>query len=147
MSTVQTSSEEMALIIQSVFRPELARHYLDWLYDDCTRNSWFENQFFAIYLRKSQRRPSYDMGGCSKFALEPTLDVANISVKEPYQRRGIFSRVLSYVEATCPYRQIYIENVLDEQIVRYLMDKRGYIWATPFPDSPAGPWCLAKFMW
>jgi hypothetical protein len=83
-------------------------------------NHWFEMQSMQVYLRMSQR----SLEG----KIRPTLDIANIEVRELYQGQGIFSEFLMGMELLAGKygKAIYVENVGNPILQRFLI-KRGYI--------------------
>lgn len=81
---------------------------------------WFEIKSMQVYLRMTQR----SLEG----KIRPTFDIANIEVREPYQRQGIFSEFLIGMELLAGKygKAIYVENVSNPILQRFLI-KRGYI--------------------
>ena len=73
--------------------------------------SWLKFGHLAVYIRKSIRYK------------EPCLDIANVSVNQKHQNKGIFIKFLEIVEAkNIP---IFVENVLTERFANFFL-KRGY---------------------
>lgn len=80
-------------------------------------NMWFEDDQMKVYVRKTHRLL---LGGYR----EPTLEIGAIEVREELRRTGVFKRFLPQFEdlAYAEGRVVYIENVMDDWLKKYLGD-------------------------
>jgi GNAT superfamily N-acetyltransferase len=84
-------------------------------------NKWLEYDHFRVYIRKAQRTlPPFRM-------FFDVIDVANISVQESHQGKGIFTEWLTAAEdiAKETDRIVFVENVLNKKLAGWL-ERRGY---------------------
>lgn len=78
-------------------------------------NAWLYSDKINVYVRNNR--------------LTREVDIANISIPEEHQRKGVFSAFLEHVEKY--YSNITIENILDEGFRDSLL-KRGKYHTTGF---------------
>lgn len=76
------------------------------------RREWLEEPCCAVYLRIG---PTYQFG-----QFVPTITLATIDVREPFQRQGIFKSILEHLieEATQRGFALLIESVLNEHVAK-----------------------------
>lgn len=84
---------------------------------DKDRNRWLESYTMAVYVRKARHILQKDMPICT------TLDLATISVHEPYQGRGLCKSLIYKAHELNPFQATYIENaenpILYEALIRW----------------------------
>jgi len=80
------------------------------------RNSWLENKYMRVYVRRSRRM----IAG----VIEETFDVASILVHPKYQKQGYFKAFMQYIETLG--LTIYVESLLNSELTEMLL-KHGYI--------------------
>lgn len=81
------------------------------------RNKWLETDQAKIFVRKSKR--------VVKTKLVDALDIASIEFDESIRSKGLFTRILTEFEHLNPFDYLYIENVLNPELGRFLQE-RGY---------------------
>lgn len=96
----------------------------DFLYENkdgrLPRSCWIscEDTGAKAYIRKGfYMLDGHNLSCCFCFA--------SIDIPECLQRQGIFTNLLDYVIANCPWEAVYIESVLNIDLARYLL-KRGF---------------------
>lgn len=79
-------------------------------------NRWFEDHRIKAYVRKTRR----DILG----ERVNTLEIGAVEVREDFRREGVFKRFLAHFEdfAYSRGRIVYIENVMDDWLQKYLED-------------------------
>lgn len=97
----------------------------DWIDNRLNRNSllpsnrWFEIDNLNIYLRVTKR-----VINTPEFIA--TIDIASVTaISEEYMGQGRFTNLLSHIENTYPNICIYVESVLNEWFLNFLIS-RGY---------------------
>lgn len=91
---------------------EQIQEFLD---DKNGRAAWLKDRRFEMYVRKAVHLNE-------EGRLTLTLDIANIVCRRP--GRGYFTKLLANLE-TIAHAPIYIESVINEELVPFLI-KRGY---------------------
>ena len=101
---------------------DVAQQVLNFMRGDSPRVSWIASadSTFRIYVRNSRRTIP------PMRALFQVLDLATIEVETTHQRQGIFKRFLSILERETD-RPLYVENVLNDNLVRFLTQRQGWI--------------------
>lgn len=88
-----------------------------------SQNRWFrlDELHLVVYIRVTRRRLMGVM--CN------TLELANVSVDEPFRRRGHFNALLCQMEsiAQTTNRTLYIENVTPAFLKKKFMQHDAYI--------------------
>lgn len=87
------------------------------------RSMWIHAGPVAVYVRKSTRY----MSGTGM----PALDIANISIDDPYKGRGIGTALINAMAEAHPYSMTYIESIINEKFGEHLI---GAGW-TPHPNA------------
>lgn len=85
------------------------------------KNMWIEYPNFRIYVRKGfHTLPPFR-------AFKDTFDIANISVDEASQGKGIFTEWLTAAEDIAKEFELtpYVENLLNPRLAQWL-SRRGY---------------------
>jgi len=86
-------------------------------------NGWYDvSGVGEVYIRMGSRR-AFTLDGMEQPAMLETIDVANVTVWEPYRRRGVMKSILAacYLlgQKRC-YQALYVENVHNEHLRRFL---------------------------
>jgi hypothetical protein len=81
------------------------------------RNRWLEHDKIKVYVRKAHHFIKDQACEC--------LDIASIEVIEEFQHQGVFKDFLDTALTLNPYPCLYIENVLNQNLVQYLK-RRGF---------------------
>jgi hypothetical protein len=76
-------------------------------------NKWLCDNKMAVYVRKG-----HHIGSDNKMHL--FFDIASVEVKEKFQKQGIFKNFLLECQKIQLYDGIFIENVLNEHLKKYL---------------------------
>lgn len=97
-----------------------------------SKNAWVVWDDAEIYLRK--------MTIVYEGSLIQCLCVANVTTHYPFRRKGVFCSVMGAVEKLCT--PVYVENVFNEILLKYLVEKRGYKKMHPEYDGSVP--CLIK---
>lgn len=97
----------------------------DWIDNRLNRNSllpsnrWFKIDNLNIYLRVTKR-----VINAPEFIA--TIDIASVSaISDKYMGQGRFTNLLSHIENTYPNVCIYVESVINESLINFLIS-RGY---------------------
>ncbi len=87
--------------------------------------AWVKDGVVRAYLRWTRRYIESSTGHMSQ---HQTFEIANAEVEEEYRRKGYFKAFLAQVEhyAQQQLRTVYIENVLDAELAKYLSTRYGY---------------------
>lgn len=88
--------------------------------DETINRNWINERNISVYIRRSKRVIGGQLCDC--------LDLANVSVDEHMQGKGIFSRFLVKFEkeARKLNRIVYLENVLEQRFQIHLIDVKKY---------------------
>jgi hypothetical protein len=76
------------------------------------RNQWVETDRFNIYLRKGVH--------CIDGELQKCLDLATFEVFPQFRRQGVFKHLLLTCQDCNPFPVLYIENVVNKHLHKYL---------------------------
>lgn len=97
---------------------------------NCGKRDWLTRPWGRVYVRSAHR--IYN----SQIVL-PTLDIANIDVKEGWRGKGCFTRWLERAEEVCwkSGRVVFVETVQEERFRNFFL-KRGY------KPHPCAAWCF-----
>lgn len=94
----------------------LEREFLGFL-TGAARNCWLKSPYGEIYVRKSSRL----IDG----VVTPMMDIANIEIFAPHQRKGVFRDFLNFVEQHNPRGGVYVELV-GPKFLADALQRRGY---------------------
>jgi len=75
------------------------------------RNIWLEDKKMAVYVRKSKRYLDNVLMNC--------VDIGSVNIEEKYRGKGTFSSFLKKIEKINPYKVIYIENILNDNLAKH----------------------------
>ena len=99
------------------------------------RSAWLEDKTTGsrVYVRKEFRLVEGLDTPHPRSLDGNTLGIANISIAEGVQKRGIFSKFLEHAESYigkkvsgADVQAVYIENVENTEVLNPLLQKRGY---------------------
>jgi N-acetylglutamate synthase-like GNAT family acetyltransferase len=90
---------------------------LDEFLESNHRNLYIGDNVGNIYLRKGYHHIDKNIELC--------LDIANVNVSKQFQNQGWFKSFLQYAIQKCPYKYIYIENVLTPRFSEFFQ-KNGW---------------------
>lgn len=83
--------------------------------------TWVECEQIALYVRLGHR----NLTRAKPSIYRPTLEIANVHVREPYQGIGLYSELLDIWDEYLPQLSLYIENVHAMDHYRIYLS-RGY---------------------
>jgi hypothetical protein len=83
-------------------------------------NKWLDYEHFRVYIRVTKRMIAD--------SIEETIDISSIEVSEQYRHQGLFKNFLIDIEnlAQKHKKNIYIESILNEDIITHLK-KKNYV--------------------
>ena len=101
---------------------DVAQQVLAFSKEEGPRVSWISSadSSFRIYVRNARRTIP------PMRALFRVLDLATVEVETPLQRQGIFTKFLDILERETD-RPLYLENVLNDGLVRFLTQRKGWV--------------------
>lgn len=76
------------------------------------RNTWLQNPYLKVYVRKGNHYIENKIEKC--------LDIANVEVTEEYRGLGIFQAVLERILIEFKGEIIYVESILNEDLIPFL---------------------------
>ena len=77
-------------------------------------NSWLENEFIRVYVRRSRRLLNNEIFS--------SIDIANVIVNEKYLKQHIFKNFILFCESL---DNVYVESVLNPELENMLI-KNNY---------------------
>lgn len=87
-----------------------------------------ETGFDTLYVRVTR----HFVGG---IAYRPVLDIADVTVREDWRGRGIFTDFLDRVRDQYPALHLYVENVMEPRFQKHL-ERYGFAVVEPRLDPP-----------
>jgi hypothetical protein len=97
-------------------------------------SSWLEDSYMQVYVRKSHRLVNL-RDGSDRFYIE-AFDLANMSVREKWQNKGLAKSLFDFVIAEQPFDGIYAENILNGYLIP-VVESRGFMIHNPGEMVPS----------